>query len=85
MVQQPSVGQGLLIIFTLDTSHSVGLLLSSDQPDTQISTLTTLQHSKKKDIHVPDVIRTQQVSGRRPTPQTALPLESALKKDNKKY
>jgi hypothetical protein len=42
MAQQPLVGQGLLIVEALrshsDTSHSVGLLWMSDQPDAQTST-----------------------------------------------
>jgi len=46
MAQQPLVGQGLLIIEASrshsDTSHSVGLLWTSDQPDAETS---TWQHS----------------------------------------
>jgi hypothetical protein len=53
MVQQPPVGQGLLIIeasrLHSDTPHSVGLLWTSDQPDAETSTwkhktLTTDRH-----------------------------------------
>jgi len=42
MTQQPLVGQGFLIIETLrshsDTPNSVGLLLTSDQPNAEAST-----------------------------------------------
>jgi len=42
MVQEPPLGQGLLIIEASrshsDTPHSVGLLWTSDQPDTETST-----------------------------------------------
>ena len=42
MAQQPLVGQDLLIIEASpshsDTPHTVGLLWTSDQPDTQTST-----------------------------------------------
>jgi hypothetical protein len=42
MVQQPLVGQGLLIIeasrSNSDTPHSVGLLWTSDQPEAETST-----------------------------------------------
>jgi hypothetical protein len=42
MVQQPPVGQGLLIIEASrshsDTPHSVGLLWTSDQPDAETPT-----------------------------------------------
>jgi hypothetical protein len=42
MAQQPLVGQGLLIIQASrshsDTTHSVGLLWTSDQPDAETST-----------------------------------------------
>jgi hypothetical protein len=49
MVQQPPVGQGLLIIEASrshsDTPHSVGLLWTSDQPDAEASTYTTNIHT----------------------------------------
>jgi hypothetical protein len=42
LLQQPTVGQGLLIVEASrshwDTSHSVGLLWTSDQPDAETST-----------------------------------------------
>jgi len=48
MVQQPPARQGLLIIeasqLHSDTPHSVGLLWTSDQPDTEIS---KWQHSTR--------------------------------------
>jgi len=53
MAQHPLVGQSILIIKAprshSDTTHSVGLLWSNDQPDTEIS---TWQHTKhKRDRH----------------------------------
>jgi hypothetical protein len=55
MAQQPLVGQGLLIIEVSrshsNTSHSVGLLWTSDQPDAETS---TWQHTTlTADIHAP--------------------------------
>jgi hypothetical protein len=42
MAQQPPAAQGLLTVedswSQLDTSHSVGLLWTSDQPDAETST-----------------------------------------------
>jgi hypothetical protein len=35
--QQPLVGQGLLVIESLDTPHSVGLLWISDRPNAETS------------------------------------------------
>jgi hypothetical protein len=62
MVQQPLVGQGLLIIKTSrshsDTPHSVGLLCTSDQPDAETSTYN-VQPSWQTDIQVPGGIRTR--------------------------
>jgi len=74
MVQQPLVGQGLLIIETSrshsDTSHSAGPLWTSDQPDAETSTWQQLTFTR--DIHpclwLNSNPQSQQVSGRRPTP-----------------
>jgi hypothetical protein len=66
MAQQPLVGQGLLIIegsrSHSATSHSVGLLWTSDQPDADISDNT--QDSQERDIHVPGGIRPHNPSKR---------------------
>jgi hypothetical protein len=55
IVQQPVVGQGLLInkasLSHSDTPPSVGLLWTSDQPDAETSDNT--QHSEETDIHAP--------------------------------
>jgi hypothetical protein len=73
-VQQPKVGQGLLIIEALrshsDTTQSVGLLWTSDRPVAEIS---TWQHTTlKRDIHPCHLSNSnpqpQQLSGRGPTP-----------------
>jgi len=54
MAQQPIVGQGLLHIEASrshsDTPYSVGLLWTSDQPDTQASINT--QHSQETQRHL---------------------------------
>jgi len=54
MAQQPPVGQGFLIIEASrshsDTPHSVRLLLTSDKPGAETSTLQT-KHSKQTEIH----------------------------------
>jgi hypothetical protein len=59
MAQQPLVGRGFLIIEASwscsETPHSVGLLWTSDQPDTDTF---TWQHSQHTDIHAPGGIRT---------------------------
>jgi hypothetical protein len=76
MVQQPPVGQGLLIIEASrshsDTLHSVGLLWTSDQPGAETS---TWQHTTlTRDIHDPQDDsnpQPQETSGRRPSPWTA--------------
>ena len=65
MVPQPLVGQDVLFEVPRshsDTKHSVGLLLTSDQPDTKTS---TWQHTTlTRDIHVPGGIRTRNSSKR---------------------
>ena len=61
MAQQPPVGQGLLSIE--DTSHSVGLLWTSDQPDAGPLPDNT-QHSQETDIYAPGGIRTHNPSKR---------------------
>jgi len=52
MAQQPLMGQGLIIIeasrFHLDTSHSVELLWTSDQPDAETLYLTTHNTHKRQ-------------------------------------
>jgi hypothetical protein len=74
MARQPLVGQGPLIIEASrshsDTPHSVGLLLTSDQPDAETSTwqhttLTTDRHPCPRWDSNP---QSQQANGRRPTP-----------------
>jgi hypothetical protein len=74
MVQQPLVGQGLLIIGSSrshsDTPHSVGILWTSDQPGVEASTLlhtalTRDRHSCPRRDWKP---HSQQASGRRLTP-----------------
>jgi hypothetical protein len=61
MAQQPLVGQGLFIMEASqshsDTPRSVGLLWTSDQPDSQTSTRRT-QHTHETDIHASDGART---------------------------
>jgi hypothetical protein len=65
MAQHPLVGQGLLIIEVSrshsDTSHSVGLLWTSDQPNAETS---TSQHSQEADIHAVGGIQTCNPSNR---------------------
>ena len=74
MAQQPLVGQGLLIVEASrphsDTSHSVGLLWTSDRPDAQTSTwqLTTLTGNRQPFRRRDSKPQSQQASGRRPTP-----------------
>jgi hypothetical protein len=63
-----------------DTSHSVGLLWTSDHPDAQNyswqhTTLTRDRHSWPRWDSNP---QSQQASGRRPTPWTARPLGSTI-------
>jgi hypothetical protein len=83
MVQQPLVGQGLLIIEApwshSDTPHLVGVLWMSNQPDTETSTwqhttLTTDGHPRPRRDSNP---QSQKVSSRRAMPWTAWPLELA--------
>ena len=73
MMQQPLVGQGLLIIHTTqshsDTPHSVGILWTSDKPDAETSTwqyttLTRDRHPRRRRGSNP---QSQQASGHRPT------------------
>jgi len=58
MTQQPPVGQGLLVIDASlshpDTSHSVGLLWTSDHPDAETSICTTYNIHKRQ-ISMPPV------------------------------
>ena len=77
VVQEPLMSQGLLIIKALrshsDTPHSVGLFWTSDQPDSKTSTWqhTTLTTDKYPCPWRDSNPRSQQASGRRPTPSTA--------------
>jgi len=69
-VQQPPVGQDLLIIEASrshsDTQHAVRLLWTSDQRDAETS---TWQHSQQTTMNQRNSSQqSQQVSGRRPTP-----------------
>ena len=69
MAQQPLVGQGLLIIQDSgshsDTPHSVGLLSTSGQPDTETS---TWQHTPVTTVfHATGGIRTHNPSKRAAT------------------
>jgi hypothetical protein len=64
MARQMLVGHGLLIIEALrshsDTSHLVGLLWTSDQPEAKIS---TWKHTKlTRNIHAPCGIRAHNLS-----------------------
>jgi len=66
------VGQGLIVGVSRsqsDTTHSVRLLWTSDQPDAE--DFDNAQHSEAKDVHTPGRIQTRKphpASGRRPTP-----------------
>jgi hypothetical protein len=55
MAQQPTVAKDLLIIESSrsysDTSHSAGLLWTSDQPDAETS--DNIQHSQQTNTHAP--------------------------------
>jgi hypothetical protein len=74
MVQQPLVGQGLLIIGASrsysDTPHLVGLLWTSDQPDAETSTSqnATLIRDRHPCPRRDSNPQSQKASGRRPTP-----------------
>jgi len=77
MTQQPLVDQSLIIIEVSrspsDAPHSAGLLWTGDQPDAQTSTwehttFTTQRLSCPRRDSKP---QSQQVSGRRSTPETA--------------
>jgi len=74
VAQQPFMGQGLLIIEASrshsDTSHSVGLLWTSDQPDAETSTWqhTTLTTAKHPCLWRHSNPHSQEASGHRPTP-----------------
>ena len=78
------VGQGLHIIeyswSNSETSHLVGLLWKSDQQDPENSTWqhTTLTRDRHPYPRRDSNPQSQQASGRRPTPQTARPLGSAI-------
>jgi len=83
MTRQPLVGQGLLIIEVLrahpDTPHSVGLLWTSDQPDTENSTWqhTTLTTDRHPCPRRNSNTQSQEESGRRPRHWTARSLGPA--------
>jgi hypothetical protein len=68
MVQQPLVDQDLNIEVSRlhsDTPHSVGLLSTSDQPDTEHRDLyLTSQNTDKREISMPGRIRTHNPSKR---------------------
>jgi len=74
MVQQPLMGQGLLIIETspshVDILHGLGLLWTSNQPATQNFTWqhTTLPRDKHPCARRDSKPHSQQASGRIPTP-----------------
>ena len=84
MLQEPVVGQGLLIIEDSwshsDTPHSVGILWTSDKSDAetfiwQQTTLTRDTHPcPRRDSNT----QSQQTNGHSPLPYTARPLESAI-------
>jgi hypothetical protein len=84
MAQQPLIGQGLLIFDASwsqsDTPHSVGLLWTSDQPDSETSTWqhthTQRQASMPRGDSNP---QSHQASCCRPIPQTARSLGPAKK------
>jgi len=77
MAQQPLVDQGLLIkeasLPHSDTPHSVGILWTSDQPDAETCTWqhTTLKRRRHPCPQQDYNTKSQQPSGRRPTPYTA--------------
>jgi hypothetical protein len=66
----PPVSQGFLTVEASrshsDTPHSVGLLWTSDQADTDTS-LTNTKHSKETDIHALEGIRTRNPTRREDT------------------
>jgi hypothetical protein len=66
VVQQPPVGHSLLIIKASrshsDTPQSVGLLWTSDQPDTNLPDDT--QHSQETDVHEPGGTQTHNTRNR---------------------
>ena len=85
MAQQPVVGQGLLIIEASlphsDTTHSVGILWTSDRPVAETSTWqhTTRTRDKHPCPRQDYNTQCQQPSGCRPTPNTAQPTRSVIK------
>jgi hypothetical protein len=68
MVQQSLVGQGFFTIEASrsqsDTLHTVGLLWTGDQPDTETPTWQQ-KHSQGRGIHAPGEIRTRNHSKRK--------------------
>jgi len=71
MARQPLVGQGLLMIEASrshsDTPHSVGLLWTSDQPDTETSICTSTHNTHNRVISMPPAgIRTRIPASKRP-------------------
>ena len=82
IVRQPTVDHDILIaeVSRSDTPHLVGLLRTSDQPDTETSLPDNTRHSQQTDIHASGGIRTLNPSKRtvedphlRPLGQWALP------------
>jgi len=74
----PSHSQGFYITYN-EATHSVGLLWTSDQLVAETSTIqhktpTTDRHQRPQ---WKSNLQSQQASGRRPTPKTALPLGPA--------
>jgi hypothetical protein len=76
--QQPLIGQGVIIVeaswsHTI-TLHSVELLWTSDQPDTETSIWQPTTSTGDRRIHAPGVFRSRSP---RPAPQTSRPRGSA--------
>ena len=88
MAQQPVVGQCLLIIEASrshsDTVLSVGLLWTSDQPDADFYLTKHNAHKRHPDPPRDSNPQSQQANGRRPTPQTARSLGSAVQYTDEK-
>jgi hypothetical protein len=83
IAQQSLGGQDLLVVeaskWHSDITHLVGLLWTSDQPDTD-PCVTAHNNHKKQTSMSPAIYnpQSQQVSGRTLTPQNAWPLGSAV-------
>jgi len=85
MAQHSRVGQRLLIIdawlsHSLDTPHTMGIFWTRDQSDAETSTWqhTTLTRDRQPCLVRDSTPKSQQASGRRPTPYFARPLGSIL-------